>query len=201
MRVSARSVLNHLRTSSLVDRATPWRPIASKSARRRRVGSTGTGLRGPPSSGAQPLAPLGTTTSQHAAAALRRHPGHEAVLALAGALLGLIRPLHRFVPLTSFSVRVPGLHTRTAGVPPACARSLARFALVADSTVHRWAGQTRIRLGGADRCGGRMSRGVVQASHSSTAAVTRPHEQHAGERVMLSGDRHGRQTQHGPGHR
>jgi hypothetical protein len=72
-------------------------------------------------SGGQPLAPLGPTTSEHAATALRSHAGHEAMLALARALLGLIRPLHECVPFprSAFAFRVH--HIRTAGVPPACA--------------------------------------------------------------------------------
>lgn len=45
----------------------------------------------------QPLAPLGPTTSEHAATCLRGHAGHEAMLALSRALLWLIRPLHRCV--------------------------------------------------------------------------------------------------------
>ena len=55
----------------------------------------------------EPLAPLGPTTSEHAATALRGHPGHEAMLALARALLGLIRPLHRCVPFprSAFAIR------------------------------------------------------------------------------------------------
>src|SRR5688572_32853499 len=72
--------------------------MASKSARRRSIGSTGitrTGRR----SGRELLPSLGPTTSEHATSALRGHTGHEAMLALARALLGLIRPLrHCCVP-------------------------------------------------------------------------------------------------------
>ena len=81
-------------------------------------------------SGGQLLAPLGSTTSEHAASTLRSHAGHEAMLALARALLGLIRPLrHECVPFPRSTFAFRSRHTRTAGVPPACARdSLARLA-------------------------------------------------------------------------
>ena len=83
----------------------------------------------------QSLAPLGSTTSEHAASALRSHPGHEAMLALARTLLGLIRPLrHGCVPFprSTFTVRA-SKHTngwrpaslRTKGVGPS--RSGSRF--------------------------------------------------------------------------
>ncbi len=68
------------------------------------------------------LAPLGSTTSEHAASALRRHSGHEAMLALARALLGLIRPLrHGCVPFPRSTFTVRAINARTAGVSPACA--------------------------------------------------------------------------------
>ena len=59
-------------------------------------------------SGAEPLASLGSTTSKHATTALGSHAGHEAVLALARTLLGLICPLHRCVPGSSFSISRSG---------------------------------------------------------------------------------------------
>jgi hypothetical protein len=43
------------------------------------------------------------------------------MLALARALLGLIRPLHRCVPVPRSAFAVRAHHTRTAGVPPASA--------------------------------------------------------------------------------
>ena len=67
------------------------------------------------------LAPLGSTTSEHAPSALRSHAGHEAMLALARALLGLIRPLHECVPFPRSTFAFRAINTRTAGVPPACA--------------------------------------------------------------------------------
>ena len=70
-------------------------------------------------SGAEPLASLGSTTSEHAPTTLCRHARHEAVLALPRALLGLVRPLHGCVPFPRSTSR-SGPSTRTAGVPPAC---------------------------------------------------------------------------------
>ena len=122
IRVSARSVLNDRRTRSGVERLEPRRPIASKSARRRMVGSAGI-VPETRTSGAEPLAPLGATTSEHAPTALRGHAGHEAVLALPRALLGLIGPLHGCVPFLVGDLAFRTTNTRTAGVPPACARS------------------------------------------------------------------------------
>jgi hypothetical protein len=72
-------------------------------------------------SGREPLPPLGPTTSEHTPTAPRSHAGHEAVLALPRALLGLIRPLHRCVPVPRSAVAFRAHHTRMAGVPPACA--------------------------------------------------------------------------------
>ena len=93
-------------------------------------------LRVPQRSDGEPLAPLGSTTSEHAPTALRSHPGHEAVLALARALLGLIGPLrHGCVPFPRSTFAFRASHTRTAGVPPACAHEeVARLALIGDST-------------------------------------------------------------------
>jgi hypothetical protein len=73
-------------------------------------------------SGGEPLASLGPTTSEHATTALGRHSSHEAVLPLAGALLGLIGPLHGCVPFLVQRSRDGPSNTRTAGVSPACAR-------------------------------------------------------------------------------
>src|ERR671914_498290 len=92
-RVARPPVCSTLRTSSSVDLAVPRRPMASKSALRRSIGQAGT--TDLVASDGEPLAPLRSATSQHAPAALRGHAGEEPMLALAGALLGLIRPLHR----------------------------------------------------------------------------------------------------------
>jgi hypothetical protein len=58
------------------------------------------------------------------------------VLALARALLGLIGPLrHGCVPFPRSTFAFRASHTRTAGVPPACAHEeVARLALIGDST-------------------------------------------------------------------
>ena len=81
-------------------------------------------------SGGQPLAPLGSTTSEHAPSTLRSHAGHEAMLALARALLGLIRPLrHACVPfLVQRSRFRPFTHEGLAFCQPARTNSLARLA-------------------------------------------------------------------------
>jgi hypothetical protein len=86
--------------------------MASKSARRRSIGSAGIGSWPNRRSDSEPLAPLGPTTSEHAATALGGHAGHEAMLALTRALLGLIRPLHGCVPFprSTFAIR-PDKHT------------------------------------------------------------------------------------------
>ncbi len=60
----------------------------------------------------QSLAPLRSTASEHAASTLRCHPGHEAMLALARALLGLIGPLrHGCVPFPRSRSRWGPSHT------------------------------------------------------------------------------------------
>jgi hypothetical protein len=99
----------------------------------------------------EPLAPLGSSTSEHAASALRRHARHEAVLALARALLGLIRPLHglRAVPRSTFTIRGHQTHERLAYRQPAHeyggpSRSGSRF--------YRRAG-TRSNVGSGKSCG------------------------------------------------
>ncbi len=107
----------------------PSRPIASKSARRRSVGSTGTSSQAR-RSGGQPLAPLGSTTSEHATTTLGRHPSHEAMLALARALLGLIRPLHGCVPFPRSALTIRAItHEWLALRQPAHQNSVARSAL------------------------------------------------------------------------
>jgi hypothetical protein len=68
------------------------------------------------------------------------------MLALARALLGLIRPLHECVPFprSTFAFRVH--HTRTAGVSPACVHEFGGPSrLVANSTGGAEAGQTSER--------------------------------------------------------
>jgi hypothetical protein len=81
--------------------------MASKSARRRSIGSAGIS-RADRRSGRELLSSLGSTTSEHATSALRGHAGHEAMLALPRALLGLVRPLrHGCVPFprSAFAIR------------------------------------------------------------------------------------------------
>jgi hypothetical protein len=97
------------------------------------------GDRSPRRSDGEPLAPLGSTTSEHAPTALRSHPGHEAMLTLARALLGLIGPLrHGCVPFPRSMIAFGALHTRTAGVSPACAYDFRwPISLIRDSTVPR----------------------------------------------------------------
>ena len=98
----------------------------------------------PRQSDGQPLASLGPTAGEYPPAALGGHPGHEAVLALACALLGLIRPLrHEWVPFPRSNVSVSGLSHTNGWLPPACAHDcIARSALVRDSTGGPVPGQT-----------------------------------------------------------
>lgn len=96
-------------------------------------------LRAPWRSGAESLPSLCPTTSEHAPTTLRCHPGHEAVLALPRALLGLVGPLHRCVPfLVQRSRSRPFTHERLAFSQPARVELVARLALVRDSTGVGW---------------------------------------------------------------
>jgi hypothetical protein len=91
----------------------------------------------------EPLAPLGSSTSEHAASALRRHARHEAVLALPRALLGLIRPLHGCVPFLVQRSRFGAIkHTNGWRTASLHTNTVARLALVRDSTDAPGRGQT-----------------------------------------------------------
>jgi hypothetical protein len=98
-------------------------------------------------SGAELRAPLGPTTSEHAASALRGHPGSEAMLALPRALLGLIRPLHGCVPVPRSCVHDADrqTHERLAFRQPCVCERVTRLALRAILVVGRCLGQTRGR--------------------------------------------------------
>jgi hypothetical protein len=101
-------------------------------------------------SGREPLAPLGSTTSEHAPTALRSHAGHEAVLALARALLGLIRPLHRCVPVPRSAQRSwPFTHERLAFRQPLRTVLRGPSRLPGILAVGHLAGQTAEALGPA----------------------------------------------------
>ena len=83
----------------------------------------------PFASDGQPLASLCPSTSEHATATLGGHASHEAMLALASALLGLIGPLHGSVPVPRSSPSaMRGPDTQTAGLSPASTRSVKRLA-------------------------------------------------------------------------
>ncbi len=112
MRVGASPVRIDRRTSSRLDRADPRDAMASNSAFRRSEGRRATLV----ASDRQPGASLCSTPSEHAAAGLRRHPGKEAMLALACALLGLIGPLHGCVPIPLMMSRGTG-RSHTNGWP------------------------------------------------------------------------------------
>lgn len=104
------------------------RGAAESAARARSFGA-------PRRSDGQPLAPLGSTTSEHAPTRLRSHAGHEAMLALARALLGLICPLrHGCVPLprSTFAFRALTHEWLAFRQPARPSRCDARF--------YRWAG-------------------------------------------------------------
>lgn len=111
MRVGAPSVRSDRRTSNRLERAEPPAAMAANSAFRRRVGRRATLA----ASDRQPGASLRSTASEHAAAGLRRHAGEEAVLTLACALLGLIRPLHACPKSFWWFIMAPPDNTRTAG--------------------------------------------------------------------------------------
>jgi hypothetical protein len=92
------------------------------------------------------------------------------VLALARALLGLIRPLHRMraVPRSALAFEAP--HIRTAGVPPACARgSMARLALRRILPAPRGVGQTSDSV-----AGGSISRVARTISTVRVGFIARP---------------------------
>jgi hypothetical protein len=111
MRVGVPSVRSDRRTSNRLDRAEPPEAMAANSALRRREGRRATLA----ASDRQPGASLRSTASEHAAAGLRRHAGEEAVLTLACALLGLIRPLHACPKSFWWFIVAPADNTRTAG--------------------------------------------------------------------------------------
>ncbi len=67
------------------------------------------------SSDAELLAPFRAASGKHSTTALRRHAGAEAVFPLPGALLGLVGPLHRCVPVLVQGRRSGSANTRTAG--------------------------------------------------------------------------------------
>jgi hypothetical protein len=83
------------------------------------------------------------------------------MLALARALLGLIRPLrHGCVPFPRSTFASRGPHTRTAGVPPACAHDfVGPSRLVPNSTGGVGTGQTS----GTCQCWRQHSLGAVSA--------------------------------------
>jgi len=66
-------------------------------------------------SDAEFLAPFRTAAGKHSTTALRRHAGAEAMFPLPGALLGLVGPLHRCVPVLVQGRRSGSVNTRTAG--------------------------------------------------------------------------------------
>ena len=119
IRVSGPSVRSDRSTSNRVERTVPRRPRASKSALRRSIGKAGTP--GLVASGGQPLASLCASSGKHVPTALRSHAGAEAVFPLPGALLGLVGPLHRCVPVLvqrRASLEFPETHERLASRQP-----------------------------------------------------------------------------------
>lgn len=135
IRVVAPSVLIARRTRSGEDRVVPPRASASKSPFRRRVGYGGTSLTG---SGGQLAAPLRPPAGEHATTTPRSHASQEAVFALPGALLGLVRLLCHQAVLDSTAVsdsKLAGLqtHETAGGCQPHAIGSWPGFA-AADST-------------------------------------------------------------------
>ncbi len=68
------------------------------------------------SSDAELLSPLRSAPGKHSTTALRSHAGAEAMFPLPGALLGLVGPLHRCVPVLVQRRRSGSANIRTAGV-------------------------------------------------------------------------------------
>jgi hypothetical protein len=119
------------------------------------------------------------------------------MLALARALLGLIRPLrHGCVPFPRSTFASRGPHTRTAGVPPACAHDfVGPSRLVPNSTGGVRTGQTfregstlaSALPGWLYRPGfGRRMRGAVRpATHGHTLGCRIPRANTSGRRWLI----------------
>lgn len=100
------------------------------------------------SSDAELLAPLRSAAGKHSTTTLRSHAGAEAVFPLPGALLGLVGPLHRCVPVLVQRRRSGSANTRTAGVvrQPHAIADLARPVSLCPRILptRRWGCQTSV---------------------------------------------------------
>ncbi len=117
-------------------------------------------------SGGEPLAPLRPSAGKHAPTALRSHAGAEAVFPLPGALLGLVGPLHRCVPVLvqrRASCEVPETHERLA-LSPASRDGPSPARLALRRRFYRTASRGVSNL---------QRRGVAALSHESIARAER----------------------------